>query len=546
MPPKLDLRRFEGNLTRAALAVASGIALGLAFPKFNLSLMAWVAFVPLFYAIEGERLKRVFWWAYLQGFASYVVSLYWIPVPLHDFAGVRIEYAILPMFLLAGVLAFYTAIAIWAGEFIARRTRVSAMLSMPIAWVALEWVRTYFPIGFPWNLLGYAAYRSLALIQFAEFTGVYGVSGLILFVNAVAYAVLFQRGSRRTRSAGLTALTVLMLVLVGFGTWRIRDLEAEKPVGSFRVAMVQGDIPQSLKWEPEFLSKSFQVYEDQTAAAAKRGADLIVWPEAAAAFLFQPNNDYPSEFAGDAAYRTALLALARSTDRPILFGAPALAMGSGVEGFYNRAYLVSAAGTVEDYYDKIELVPFGEYVPAREFLGRFVNRIVKGFGDMIPGQKRTLFEFKGAKLAVLICYESIFPDFTRIAADRGADVLVNITNDAWYGESSAPYQALAMAAMRSVETKLPMIRVANTGVSAIIEPTGKIAAATPLFERETEIEDVQWRPERTVYTIVGDLFAELCFLLTLVGLAMGYFRPRAKPVEEAAPAESALSANGHG
>ena len=151
---------------------------------------------------------------------------------------------------------------------------------------------------------------------------------------------------------------------------------------------------------------------------------------------------------------------------------------------------------------------------------------------MIPGRQQTLFEVKGATLSVLICYESIFPDLARRSVKEGADVMVNITNDAWYGTSSAPYQLLAMAAMRSVETKVPMIRVANTGISAIILNDGSITATTPLFKRGTEIEDVAWRPMRTLYTIVGDLFAQICLLLTVIALIWGWRWPRKlKPLE---------------
>jgi len=175
----------SNNATRAALAVASGLAMGLAFPKFDYGLLAWVSLVPLFYVIEGENMRRVFWWSYLQGFAANVVSLYWIPIPLHDFADVHFAFAIFPMFALAAIVAINSAVAIWAGELVARRMRTPAVLTMPIAWTALEWFRTYVPASFPWNLLGYTAYRNLELIQFAEFTGVYGVSALIVFFNAV-------------------------------------------------------------------------------------------------------------------------------------------------------------------------------------------------------------------------------------------------------------------------------------------------------------------------------------------------------------------------
>ncbi len=345
---------------------------------------------------------------------------------------------------------------------------------MPVAWTAVELIRTYFPIGFPWNLLGYTAYHNLELIQFAEFTGVYGVSALIVFFNAVMYVVISaaavlasgcqpERADRVDDRAGRIR--------------RVANPRSQEPpsAGSFKVAMVQGNIPQSLKWDPNFLSQSYKVYQDETVDAAKHGTDLIVWPEAAAAFLFQPDDRYPAMLASDVQYRTTLLTLARNIGKPILFGAPALAVQNDrVAGFYNRAYLVSDHGEVVAYYDKIELVPFGEYVPARALLGFFVNRIVEGMGDMIPGKQQTLFEVKGAKLGILICYESIFPDFTRREVNEGADILVNITNDAWYGESSAPYQVLAMAVMRSIETKVPMVRVANTGFSATIEPSGQI------------------------------------------------------------------------
>src|SRR5216684_1309928 len=334
----------SSNLTRAALVAASGLAAGFAFPKFDYGLLAWVAFVPLFYVLEGESLRRVFGWAWLQGFASYIGSLYWIPIPLHDFADVRIGLAIIPMLLLAAIVGIFTAFAIWAGEFVARRSRIPTVVTMPIAWTAVEWIRYYFPVPFPWNLLGYTAYRNLDLIQFAEFTGVYGVSALIILFNVVVYLVIFRRENYRVQIASLVALTTLMMILVGFGAWRIDNLKGATPEGSLKVAMVQGNIPQSLKWNPDFLPRSYGVYQDESVAAAKRGADLIVWPEAAATFLFEPDNQYPAELANDAAYRSALLTMAHNIGDPILFGAPALARQDGRLGFYNRAYLVSANG----------------------------------------------------------------------------------------------------------------------------------------------------------------------------------------------------------
>jgi apolipoprotein N-acyltransferase len=188
------------------LAVVSGLALAAAFPKIDLNLLAWVAFIPLFYAIERQSLWRVLGYAWVQGLVCFIGSLYWVVIALHDFASVPSVLAVLPMLLLAAIMGTYTAAAIWSGEFIARRLGIANLLTIPITWTALEWVRTYFPIGFPWNLVGYAAYRNIELIQFAEFTGVYGISALIIFFNVVAYVVIFQIYPRRVQTVGLGTL----------------------------------------------------------------------------------------------------------------------------------------------------------------------------------------------------------------------------------------------------------------------------------------------------------------------------------------------------
>ncbi len=532
------------TIARIGLSVLSGVALGLAFPKFDLNLLAWVAFIPLLYAIDGESLPATFIHGWIAGFACYIVSLYWITITLNTFAGLPVVIAILPMLLLSGILAIYTGAALWASAFAAARTRIPMVVTLPVIWTGIEWLRSFFPIGFPWSYVGYSQYSNLELIQFAEITGVYGISALIVFFNVVLYAVLFGRHSRRFQVAALGALTALLIAADIFGTVRIRQLEHAPAAGKIRAAMVQGDIPQSVKWSPDFLETSFGIYVAQSEKAAREGAQVIIWPEAAAAFLFQPQDRYPVQLAADAKYRSRLLDLARATDKPILFGAPALGVEDGEPGFYNRAYLVSGKGEVESYYDKMQLVPFGEYIPLRPLLGKFVHRIVAGFGDMFPGRVQTIFNVDGARMAVLICYESVFPDLTRRAVKRGAEILVNITNDAWYGESSAPYQLLAMAAMRSVETKVPMIRVANTGISAVIAPTGQITASTPLSTRTMEIETVRYRPERTIYTIVGDLFAEICFALGVAWLLWGFCWPIAPRRRDTSPPVNRVVANG--
>jgi apolipoprotein N-acyltransferase len=522
---------FE-NWPRWLLAIVSGLLLSLAFPKADLGVFAWVAFVPLLYATWDAPPRQVFFYAWLQGFSFFVVSLYWIGITLHNFTSMPLWLTPGPLILLAGVEALYGATAIWAAIYISRGLSLALFVTLPIAWAGLEWMRATFPIGFPWNLLGNAAYRNLVLIQYAEFTGVYGISALIMLFNAVLFTVLHREdGSRRTIWA-LSTVTAAMVAAAVFGLARIQQLDRQKPAGVLKLAMAQGNIAQDIKWNPSFRANSFETYSRATVFAAHNQADLVIWPEAAATFIFQPEANYPKSLATDAEYRQMLLSLARQTKLPILFGA--LALRQNGDGFapVNRAYLVSADGQVESYYDKIQLVPFGEYVPLRWLLGGFVNAVAAGFGDLTPGWQQTLFNVKGARLGILICYESLFPDLTRRAVANGADMLVNITNDAWYGMSAAPYQLLSMAALRAVENHTPVVRVANTGISAVIDPAGRIRASTELFRRTTRLVAVKFRPQRTLYALIGDVFAEICFGLTMLGVIVASTRPRrTKPRE---------------
>ena len=220
--------------------------------------------------------------------------------------------------------------------------------------------------------------------------------------------------------------------------------------GHLRVAMIQGDIPQSLKGKPELLPTNFKTYEDLTYAAAKDHPDLIIWPESAVSFYFQPDATYPPQFLTDLAYRNRLLDLAQKTGTPILFGADAIKF-SRTATVRNRAYLISGQGRMVSYYDKMNLVPFAEYLPLKSILKHFMSTLVQSPLDAAPGERQTIFGVGDARICVLICYESIFPSLARSAVTIDANLLVNLTNDAWFGKSSAPYQLLAMTAMRAVE-----------------------------------------------------------------------------------------------
>ncbi|MFI5460684.1 MAG: apolipoprotein N-acyltransferase [Isosphaerales bacterium] len=526
-----DSRRYliASPFVGLAMSACSGLALALAFPKFDLNLLAWVALVPLLVAIEGRSLNCVLLYSWTQGLAFYAATLYWIVNMLCTHSHKPLAAAAGELLVLAASEALFVPATVVAATFISRRARIPMLVTLPIAWPAIEWLRSFFPVKYPWALLGYTAYRDLRLIQFAEFTGVYGVSALIVLVNVAVFQVIAGPETRRAKLRMAAGVAAIIVAALAFGTLRLAQLARAPVTGSLKVAMVQGNIVPNLKWDPASVPPAFEVYTEATESAAREHPDLIVWPETAAAFIFLPHSVYPYPLATDAAYRRRLLQLSRDLHEPILLGAPALEFGRVVSS-RNRAYLVSADGRVADFYDKMALVPFSEYVPMKSVLGHFFEKLVETLFDYLPGDRQTIFTVADARLGVLICYESMLPDLARRAVKAGANVLVNIANDAWFGRSSAPYLLLAMTAMRAVETHTPIVRVVNSGISAVISPTGQVIAPTELFTRTTEIETVQWKATRTIYTEYGDVFAEVCFALLLIGLlAAAFRRPTATP-----------------
>ena len=514
---------ITGLFVGLAMSACGGLALALAFPKFDLNLLAWIALIPLLLAIEGQSFSRVFLDSWTQGLVFYAVTLYWLATMLRTYAHKPLITAAAEMLVLAAIEGFFVGATVAAAAFVSRRVRLPMLVTLPIAWPAIEWVRSFFPVKCPWALLGYTAHQDLRLIQFAELTGVYGVSALIVLVNVAIFQLIAKRGTQRAKLCMAAGVAAIIVAALAFGTFRLDQLARAPIAGSLKVAMVQGNIPPNLKWDPASLPPTFKVYTDATESAAREHPDLIVWPETAATFIFLPHSAYPVPLSTDRAYRERLLELASGLHEPLLFGAPAIELGR-VNWTRNRAYLVSADGRVADFYDKMALVPFSEYVPMKSVMGHFFDRLVDSPFDFLPGDRQTIFTVGDARLAVLICYESMLPDFARRAVKAGANVLVNLTNDAWFGRSSAPYQLLAMAAMRAVETHTPMVRVANSGISAVTSPTGQVNAPTELFTRTTEIETVQWTATRTFYTEYGDVFAETCFALLLIGLVAATFR----------------------
>ena len=505
----------------AGLAALTGLLVILIFPLVDFAPLAWVALVPLLAAIERNRPGLAFRLGFLSGVLSYAGILYWLVYTLRVYGYIPYPVSVPIVLLLILYLSLYTGAFAAGTAFLCDRGFPLPAVA-PVLWVALEYLRTYLLSGFPWAVIGYSQHRLLPFVQIAELTSVYGVSFLIVGVNAVFSRMLHADAPEKRRGllVWATAATTLVCACLGFGFWRLNDLDTPERPGTrpLTVALIQGNIPQELKWDNTFKDETIGVYRDLTAKAAVtakgaggEGPDLVVWPETAAPFYFQSDSRRAFE----------VRSIARDVGVPILFGCPAFNRHENRLRYLNRAYLLSDQGEVLGFYDKLHLVLFGEYNPLP-----VITKLVSGAGDFSPGEDLVTFRFPGGAFGVVICFEGIFPALDRRFVAEGAELLVNITNDAWFGKTSAPYQHLAMVTFRAVENRVPVVRAANTGVTAVIDVTGRITARTAIFERDFLVETVRVGDGGTFYTRHGDLFAQACSAAAAILLGIAFVRAR--------------------
>lgn len=501
---------------RVFAAVLSGLLLTAAQPPFNASWLAWIALVPLLAAVKGQSGRIRFNLGFLTGLAHFTTLIYWVVVVLNTYGGLHVLLSVLVL------LAFVTYLALYPGLFallfpVMRKSPYAVFLGAG-AWTAVEFARGWLLTGFPWGLLGYSQGTVPRLIQISDLAGVYGVSFLVAAVNVLVFVLAFDpRPSRKLptalEGAGLALLIALTLF---YGTHRMREVAEDysrsgtEPV---RTAVVQANIDQAVKWEPAFQEATLSTYLDLSRGAGRSNPDLLVWPETALPFFYQDREGLAQRVRN----------IAEETGADLLFGTPAYEGSGRSIRYYNRACLFMPGERSLTFYDKVHLVPFGEYVPLKRFLF-FVERLVPAAGDFASGKRVAPLEGQGYSAGVLICFEAIFPGLTRAQTRRGADILVNLTNDAWFGRTGAPYQHLAMAAFRAVESRRPMVRAANTGFSAFVDPTGRITRKSGLFEEAVLVQDV--RPSTlnpTFYTRHGDLFSFFLLAAVFAKLTGFYF-----------------------
>ncbi|HYL68438.1 MAG TPA: apolipoprotein N-acyltransferase [Candidatus Limnocylindria bacterium] len=491
--------------TRVLLALGSGVALALSFPDYHLSLLAWASVGMLILASVGARPTESLLYGFLHGLVFYPVCLPWIDTVIQQYGSVDpwSSAGIVGLIGLAGGIIWSSFS--WAMALTSIRSPALACALAPFMWVTLEFLRTHLPyIGFPWNLTGYAARGSLALLQLTPVTGVYGLSFLIAaYSSVIAYAILV-----RSRSAWRTALVVtvtLFLIAIG-GRYLVPTATPH------RIAhLVQTNFPQSEHYPPNWLqihAGELDQLEQISVDATKKTPGLIVWPEVPAPFSMQ-----------DPAFALRAQRIARESGNYLLIGVVDWKRNAqGQWDASNSSTLLDPSGRRVFTYDKIHLVPFGEYVPLRQWI-KFAGRLTADIADFTPGTEYRIGQLPGGGFGVFICYEAIFPDEIRRFARGGAELLINVSNDGWFGRSAAPEQHLMMSRFRAVESRRWMLRDTNNGFTVVVDPYGRIIASLPTDIRGELDAPYDFRSDLTLYARFGDWFAWLCVLTTVVLLA---------------------------
>ncbi|MBI1908940.1 MAG: apolipoprotein N-acyltransferase [Deltaproteobacteria bacterium] len=456
-------------------------------PLPSLGLLAWFSLVPLFIFFKDKTPRQVFWTSFIAGFLFYSGAFYWIYNALHYFGHLSPSASLGALVVMMTAMTLYLAGALALARWLSLKTGLSFYLLLPWTWVVQDFCLNYFPVGgFSWGALAYTQTKLLPMIQIADLGGPYLVTFLIVLLNASIARVLVREKGAWVQSL---LVSVLLILTVGYGFYRILSYsEEDRP--HFQVSLLQGNIPQEEKWQERRAQAILGIYQemmDQVVAS-----DLVVWPEASYPYLLSFPLRGSSGLGASFKFDTIVGAVTGQFTKK--------------ETISNSALLIKKGGEFAGAYHKLHLVPFGEYVPYQTVLS-FLHKVVPVIGEMKAGEDARLLKTEKAQLAPLICYEDLFPEIARNFTKKGADLLVNITNDAWYGVTSAPIQHMELSRFRAIENRRYLIRSTNTGLSAIIDPLGRVVKKGRLFQREMMEGEVVLGGPTTFYTRHGDLFA---------------------------------------
>lgn len=493
----------------SVLSILAGVIFSFSFPKWDYYMFDWVIIVPLIYSML-DRPKYSFFYGLLFGLISNYIIFYWVVEVITNYSNIPFPVALLINLLLTAYLALYWGVWAYFGSYIISKKTTDSLWILPFAWVLLEYIRGNILTGFPWCLLGYSQYKFLPISQIASIAGIYGISFLLILANCAFSVALIKKLRGAKWKYGIWATVIIIFACIAWGKIRLENYK--DPKYNENVGIVQGNIPQDIKWLRVLADEHFNKHIDLTISTMSAGAKLIVWPESAiTVFLIEDKRKYDQ-----------IMKISKAYNAYLLIGADYREINDKEVKYFNSAFFIDPYDNRIQIYSKIHLVPFGEYVPLKRFLW-FIDKFVEGVSDFSAGKEYTLFKYKEHKISTQICYEIIFPNISREFVKRGSELITTITNDAWFGKTSAPYQHFAMAVMRAIENKRYLVRSANTGISGIINPVGKIIHQSELFTDYIIIDKVSFLNEKTIYNKYGDWLCILSVLIIIIHLGHNNF-----------------------
>ena len=481
----------------------SGILLIVIQPPLSLFPIAFIALMPLLGSINKESLRFSFFSGYLTGVVSYLGLIYWVIIAMNRYGGIDIFLSALILILFVLYLSCYTGFFALSCAWLEKRFSIPLYVSSPLVWVLMEYARGSTVYGFPWSFLAHSQYNFLPFIQVVSITGTYFISFLIVAVNAILLNLW------RRKKISLAYVSVIAVLFAATLVYGFVALAGKSETPQKKAAIIQGNIQQDVKWDEAFKIMTIRKYVQMTLGSGKT-ADLIIWPETAMPFIFD-QEIYANKH---------VKALPPEMNTTILFGT----ISKNAYGRYrNSAYVIGKTGETVGVYSKVHLVPFGEYTPLLSYLP-FLEKLTAAGGDFVPGDGHMPVKTDMGNIGILICYEGAFPYITIETVRAGAQVLVNLTNDAWYDRTSAPFQHFAFYIFRAIETDRYLLRAANTGISAIIDPKGRVEAKTSIFTEDIFKGSFSMRDTKTFYVRYGDYFILFAFLVLVVAAVVRWRR----------------------
>ena len=480
--------------------------LALAYLPLPFGFLAWFALArPLAIVVKLDS-KSAFKAAYFYSFMANLFQLYWVAV-------------VTPPGMIAAIfiMSLYPAVILLMFKKLYDRKKLIGMSALPFLWVGMEYFRSLTEFAFPWTDLSYSQGYYLTLIQIVSYIGCYGLSFILIVLNLLAWQTISSGNVLEKRVKCGSIFLAILAAVYAFGWAEFPPMVVE---GDMRVAVLQGNVDLSTKWKAETRDYNFVLYDSLAMAAAEDSVDLIIWPETAAPCYPRLEKIYGRRL-GQTAYNSRAYNLIGGLD-VVYYGRDSKT--------YNSAFQFLPSGQLDNVYHKMKLVPFSEHSPyqdqfpllSRRFLEKYVRAIrthdVQWWSDFYPGDSMVIFETEKANYAVLICYESAFPGFVRDAILDGAEFLVNITNDTWFGRSPGPYQHMRFAVFRAIENRVWLARCANSGISALIDPYGREIEKAGLYVQSVISGNIKPLSEKSTFTRIGPIVGQVSFYILILAI----------------------------